>query len=443
GARTAGRVAAGRGERSMTTLIVVGAQWGDEGKGKVVDFLASRAQVVARYAGGNNAGHTLVIGGRKLVTHLVPSGCAYPGTLCVLGAGMVIDVDVFRAEVEALQAAGMLAGGELRVSGDAHVIFPHHRLIDGLREDRARAGKLGTTRRGIGPAYEAKAGRRGVRVRDLFRPDRLRARLELAKEVVDAEIARLGGEERVDIDAELARAEAWAAWLQGMVCDTGALVDEAIRSGKRVLFEGAQGALLDLDHGTYPFVTSSTTLAGGACAGLGIGPTAIDAVWGISKAYATRVGAGPFPTRLDGPLGDQLRRAGDEFGATTGRPRDCGWLDLPALRHAARLNGLTGLCITKLDVLAALPEVHVCRRYEGGVSPGEVDLDEVRPEFERVPGWGDPSLRDKIAAARRLDDLPAAARAYLDLICDEVGVPIALVSVGADREQTILLRDAF
>ncbi|PCC66694.1 Adenylosuccinate synthetase [Nannocystis exedens] len=427
----------------MTTLIVVGAQWGDEGKGKVVDYLASQAQLVARYAGGNNAGHTLVIGGRKLVTHLVPSGCAYPGTPCVLGAGMVIDVDVFRAEVEELQSAGMLQGGELRVSRDAHVIFPHHRLLDGLREDRAQAAKIGTTRRGIGPAYEAKAGRRGVRVRDLFRPERLRARLELAKEVVDAEIARLGSSERVDVAAELARAEAWAAWLGDKVCDAGELVDAAIRAGKRVLFEGAQGALLDLDHGTYPFVTSSTTLAGGVCSGIGVGPTAIDGAWGISKAYATRVGAGPFPTKLEGPLGDELRRAGDEFGATTGRPRDCGWLDLPALRYAARLNGLTGLCITKVDVLAAMPEVQVCRAYADGASPGDVELDEVVPVLSPVAGWGDPSLRGRISAARRLEDLPAAVRAYLDLIADEVGVPITLVSLGPDREQTILLRDPF
>ncbi|MDC0719643.1 adenylosuccinate synthase [Nannocystis bainbridge] len=427
----------------MTTLIVVGAQWGDEGKGKVVDYLASQAQLVARYAGGNNAGHTLVIGGRKLVTHLVPSGCAYPGTPCVLGAGMVIDVEVFRAEVEELQSAGMLQGDELRVSRDAHVIFPHHRLLDGLREDRAQAAKIGTTRRGIGPAYEAKAGRRGVRVRDLFRPERLRARLELAKEVVDAEIARLGSSERVDVAAELARAEAWSAWLADKVCDAGELVDTAIRAGKRVLFEGAQGALLDLDHGTYPFVTSSTTLAGGVCSGIGVGPTAIDGVWGISKAYATRVGSGPFPSKLEGALGDQLRRAGDEFGATTGRPRDCGWLDLPALRYAARLNGLTGLCITKLDVLAALPEVHVCRAYADGAMPGDVELDEVVPVLSPAPGWGDPSLHGQILAARRLEDLPAAVRAYLDLIADEVGVPITLVSLGPDREQTILLRDPF
>jgi adenylosuccinate synthase len=428
----------------MTTLIVVGAQWGDEGKGKVVDFLASQAQVVARYAGGNNAGHTLVLGARKIVTHLVPSGCAYPGTTCVLGAGMVIDLDVFQAEVAQLQQSGMLLGEELKVSLDAHVILPYHRALDGLREDQAGGGaaKIGTTRRGIGPAYEAKAARRGVRVRDLLDPDRLRARLEHNKLHVDPELLRFGGAP-VDVDAILTSASGWATWLAAKVCDVGALVHRAIVSGQRVLCEGAQGALLDLDHGTYPYVTSSTTLAGGACAGLGIGPTLIDEVWGITKAYTTRVGAGPFPTCERGALGELLRSAGDEYGATTGRPRDCGWLDLPALRHAARLNGLTGLCITKLDVLAALPEVQVCTRYADGAEPGEVELGAVTPVYESVPGWGAPDLRARIMAARRLEDLPAPARAYLDRVETAIGVPIALVSVGPDREQTILTRAAF
>jgi adenylosuccinate synthase len=425
----------------MTTRIVVGAQWGDEGKGKVVDYMASQAKLVARYAGGNNAGHTLVLGERKLVTHLVPSGCAYPGTLCVLGAGMVIDVDVLQAEVADLQRVGMLQADELRVSLDAHVILPYHRALDGLREDQS-AGRLGTTRRGIGPAYEAKAARRGVRIRDLLDPARLRPRLVQNKDAVDPELVRLGGA-AIDVDAILEHAASWSAWLKGQVCDAGALVHAAITRGESVLIEGAQGALLDLDHGTYPFVTSSTTLAGGACAGLGIGPTLIDEVWGITKAYATRVGAGPFPTCAADAAGDLLRQAGAEYGATTGRPRDCGWLDLPALRHAARLNGLTGLCVTKLDVLAALPSVQLCTRYRGGAEPGVVDLADVVPEYEEVPGWGDPSLRTQIAAARRLEDLPSAARAYLDGVESAVGVPIVLVSVGPDREQTILTGAAF
>ncbi len=428
----------------MTTLIVVGAQWGDEGKGKVVDVLASQAQVVARYAGGNNAGHTLVLGARKIVTHLVPSGCAYPGTACVLGAGMVIDMDVFQAEVRELQREGMLLGDELRVSLDAHVILPYHRALDGLREDQARGGatSIGTTRRGIGPAYEAKAARRGVRVRDLLDPARLRASLEHNKLQVDPELQRHGADV-IDVEAILRAAEGWASWLAGKVGDVGAFVHAAVTAGQRVLFEGAQGALLDLDHGTYPYVTSSTTTAGGACAGIGIGPTLIDAVWGITKAYTTRVGAGPFPTCERGALGEQLRQAGDEYGATTGRPRDCGWLDLPALRHAARLNGLTGLCVTKLDVLAALPSVQVCTRYADGAQPGEVLLGDVVPEYSPVPGWGDPQLRTQITAARRLEDLPSPARAYLDAVEAAVGVPITLVSVGPDREQTILTRAAF
>ena len=305
----------------MTTLIVVGAQWGDEGKGKVVDYLASQAQVVARYGGGNNAGHTLVIGGQKLVTHLVPSGCAYPGTLCVLGAGMVIDIDVFRGEVEALQATGKLQRGELRVSLDAHVILPHHRQLDGLREDRAQAGKIGTTRRGIGPAYEAKAGRRGVRIRDLFRPERLRARLEAARDVVDAELARLGASERLDVAAEVERAAGWAAWLADKVCDAGALVDAAIREQKRVLFEGAQGALLDVDHGTYPFVTSSSAIAGGACTGVGVGPSRIGDVIGITKTYTTHINNNPFPTELLPNTNKHLHQTNNKFDTITKQPQ--------------------------------------------------------------------------------------------------------------------------
>jgi adenylosuccinate synthase len=428
----------------MSTLVVVGAQWGDEGKGKVVDVLAAQASVVARYSGGNNAGHTLVVAGRRIVTHLVPSGCAYPGTRCVLGPGMVIDPEVLRAEIEELQGLGFLARDELRISADAHVIFPFHRALDGLREDARAATRIGTTRRGIGPAYEAKAGRRGVRIRDLTRPEQLRARLEAAAPVVDAELERLSdGSVRLELDAMVRLGEEWGRWLAPMVCDTGALVAAAVGSGERVLFEGAQGALLDLDHGTYPFVTSTTTTAGGACAGIGIGPTLIDAVWGITKAYATRVGAGPFPTRLDGVEAANLREAGQEYGATTGRPRDCGWLDLPALRHAARLNGLTGLCVTKLDVLAALPRARVCTHYRDGVDPGRDGLEGAVPVYEDVAGWGDARWPVLLANARRLEDLPAPVRAYLDHIAEAVEVALALVSVGPGREQTIPLAAAF
>jgi adenylosuccinate synthase len=429
----------------MSTLVVVGAQWGDEGKGKVVDALAAEAHVVARYAGGNNAGHTLVVEGRQLITHLVPSGCLYPGTPCVLGSGMVIDPDVFRQEVEAIQALGLLRGGELRVSLDAHLILPYHRAIDGLREDRAHgtAQKIGTTRRGVGPAYESKAGRRGVRVRDLFDAVALRQRLELNAGLLDPEFERGGVDVRVDVEGTIARAAAWAEWLRPMVCDASEFVHDAIVAGRRVLFEGAQGALLDLDHGTYPYVTSSSTIAGGVCTGLGVGPTRIDQVWGITKAYATRVGSGPFPSRLDGPEGEQLRTLGGEYGATTGRPRDTGWLDLPALRYAARINGMTGLCVTKLDVLAAMPRVQVCVAYRDGRRPGTDDLTGVEPVLEAVPGFGEPGLADAVMRARTLAELPPAVRAYLDQIAQAVDVPIALASVGPDRVQTIRLLEPF
>jgi adenylosuccinate synthase len=356
---------------------------------------------------------------------------------------MVIDPEVFRQEITALQKSGMLLQDELRVSLDAHVIFPFHRWLDGGREDQVGGTRIGTTRRGIGPAYEAKAARRGIRVRDLLHPERLRARLIANAAIVNAELERLGAEERLEVDAEVARATGWVVWMRPLLCDTGELIDASIRAGERVLIEGAQGALLDLDHGTYPYVTSSTTLAGGACSGLGIGPTAIDRVWGITKAYTTRVGAGPFPTRLDDEQGELLRQAGDEFGATTGRPRDCGWLDLPALRFAARRSGLTGLCVTKLDILAKMPAVAICRSYADGVVPGRDELDLARPVLESLPGWGDPELASQIALARRLEDLPAPARAYLDIISEAIEVPIALVSVGPGRDQTVFIDEAF
>ncbi|MCA9709514.1 MAG: adenylosuccinate synthase [Myxococcales bacterium] len=429
----------------MSALVVVGAQWGDEGKGKVVDVLAEQADVVARFSGGNNAGHTLVVEGEQIITHLVPSGCRYPGTRCVLGAGMVIDPAVFAEEVAQLRERGLLCRDELRVSLDAHVIFSYHRLIDGLREDRAGEGKrIGTTRRGVGPAYEAKAARRGVRVRDLLREDDLRARLLKNAEALDPELHRLGAAEPLlDVEALVEQGLAWGEQLRPMVCDAGALCDAAIRAGQRVLFEGAQGALLDVDHGTYPYVTSSNSIAGGVCTGMGIGPTRIDHVWGITKAYTTRVGRGPFPTRIAGARGERLREAGAEYGATTGRPRDCGWLDLPALAHAARLSGMDGLCVTKLDVLAALPEVEICESYEDDLDPGRDGLDHAVPRLRRLDGWGDPALPGALTRARSRADLPAPVRSYLDLIEERTGVPVVLVSVGPDRAQTLRWAEAF
>jgi len=432
----------------MRTLVVVGAQWGDEGKGKIVDVLAERASVVARFGGGNNAGHTLVVDGRKLVTHLVPSGCLYPGTTCVLGAGMVVDPDVFAGEVRTLQELGLLTQDELRVSLDAHLILPIFRQLDGLREDRSANNAIGTTRRGVGPTYEAKVGRRGVRVRDILEHDRLAARLDRLLPWIEGELVRLGVDaaeiaKMVDAKAIHEAAKPWAEWLAPMVCDSGALCASAVAEGKPVLFEGAQGAMLDVDHGTYPFVTSSSTIAGGVCTGLGIGPTLIDAVWGITKAYTTRVGAGPFPTRVEGEAGDGLRNAGGEFGATTGRPRDCGWLDLPALAYAARLSGMTGLCVTKLDVLARLPQVQICEAYEDDRQPGVDDLDRVVPRLRTLSGWGDPTIAEKLATAKSLEDLPAPVRTYLDLIEETTGTPVVLLSVGAERSETLMLSEAF
>jgi adenylosuccinate synthase len=431
----------------MSVVIVVGAQWGDEGKGKVVDLFTERADTVVRYGGGANAGHTLVIEGKKLVTHLVPSGVMHPGKSCVLGDGMVIDPHTLLEELAECQARGLLVRGELLVGLGAHVILPYHKLLDGLREDRgAQRGKaIGTTRRGIGPAYEAKAARRGVRVRDLLKPDRLRQLVAANLDELRPVIAYLGGS-IADADVERWIAEAIAAGerLAPHTGDAGRHVARTIAQGKHVLFEGAQGCLLDLDHGTYPYVTSSSTIAAGACQSAGIGPTQIDAVVGITKAYATRVGEGPFPTELSGEAGDRLRVAGGEFGATTGRPRRCGWLDLPALRMGVRLSGMQSLALTKLDVLAELPEVAVCVAYEvDGKELDEppIDPDDIaraRPVFARFPGWG-----RLPADVREPADLPKPARDYVGTIERMAGVPFCLISVGADRAQTIRLVDPF
>ena len=432
----------------MSVVIVVGAQWGDEGKGKVVDLFTERADVVVRYGGGANAGHTLVIAGQKLVTHLVPSGVCHPGKSCVLGDGMVIDPQTLLDELKDCQARGMLVQNELLIGLGAHVILPYHKLIDGLREDRgAKEGRaIGTTRRGIGPAYEAKAARRGVRMRDLFRPDRLRAKVAANLDELAPLITHLGGTAPTaeDVAGWIDEALAAGERLRPHTGDAGRHVARAIAEGKHVLFEGAQGCLLDLDHGTYPYVTSSSTIAAGACQSAGIGPTQIDAVVGITKAYATRVGEGPFPTELHGEAGQRLRDAGGEYGATTGRPRRCGWLDLPALRMGARLSGMQSLALTKLDVLANMPEVQVCVAYrldgkeldEPPTDPD--DLTRAEPVYAKFPGWS--ALPSD---ARHVTDLPAPARSYVETIERLAGVPFCLVSVGPDRSETIRLHDPF
>ncbi|MBI5514358.1 MAG: adenylosuccinate synthase [Deltaproteobacteria bacterium] len=423
----------------MPAWVVVGAQWGDEGKGKVVDLIAEQAELVARYGGGANAGHTLKVGGVKVVTHLLPSGVLHPGVRCVLGAGMVIDPKVLVDELQDCEARGFQVRDRLLVSARAHLTFPFQSAID--RAANAGPRSLGTTGRGIGPTYADKAARLGLRVGEACDLGRHGDALDA---LVDTWAARARA-----VGAEAPSREGTRAWLgpltdelRPLLGDASLAVDTAIREGRRVVLEGAQGTLLDLDHGTYPFVTSSNTVAGGACTGLGIGPTRITEVLGITKAYCTRVGHGPFPTELSGPEGERLREQGEEYGATTGRPRRCGWLDLPALRYAARVNGLTALAVTKLDILAEYPEVPVCVAYTvDGARTEEfpVDaLDRAEPVYERWPGW------DRSVAEARLEDaLPVSVRRYLQGIEKAVGVPVVLASVGAERAATIVRRALF
>ncbi|MCC6215273.1 MAG: adenylosuccinate synthase [Polyangiaceae bacterium] len=430
----------------MSAVVIVGAQWGDEGKGKVVDLYTEHADMVVRYAGGPNAGHTLVVGSEKVVVRLLPSGILRPGTVNVLAQGMVIDAAVLVGEIDALGARGHQGVGErLRVSDRAHLILPYHIVVDTLRETSAREGKaIGTTKKGIGPAYEDKARRTGVRAGDLREPARLAARIEAALEAWAPTLRALGGEVP-DARAILAEIAPLAARLVPLLCDASALVDAAVRGGQRVLFEGAQGTLLDLDHGTYPFVTSSSAVAGGAAIGAGIGPNRIDSVIGITKAYATRVGAGPFPTELTDADGQHLRDAGAEFGSVTGRPRRTGWLDLPALRYAARVNGIDGLALTKLDVLTGLRTLRVCVAYDTPSGrtrelPPELfdDPTSVRPVYEEHEGW-----QEELSGVKTLDDLPATARRYVRRLEEQAGVPIYLVSVGQERRQTVVLHNPF
>jgi adenylosuccinate synthase len=432
----------------MSVVIVVGAQWGDEGKGKVVDLLTESAHAVVRYGGGANAGHTLVIKGEKVITRLIPSGVLHPGKRCILGDGMVIDPAALLEEIGQLEGRGLLAGGELLIGQGAHVILPYHKLIEGLREEhRALAGKaIGTTRRGIGPAYEAKVARRGVRVRDLLKPARLRDLVADNLDELGPIIDHLGGTvpDAAVVDGWIADALAAGERLAARVGDASREVARLVDAGQHVLFEGAQGTLLDIDHGTYPYVTSSATLAAGACQSAGLGPTRVHAVVGITKAYATRVGEGPFPTELDDATGEAIRAAGAEFGAVTGRPRRCGWLDLPALRLGIRLSGMDGLALTKLDVLGGLPEVKVAVAYTlDGKELDEPPLDpedmaRARPVLTTLPGWA-----RLPANARGLVDLPEGARHFVEAVERWAGVPFHLISVGPERTDTIVLRDPF
>ena len=426
----------------MANIVVVGAQWGDEGKGKLVDLLTERADLVVRFQGGNNAGHTLVVHGVKTVLHLIPSGVLHSGKRCVIGNGVVIDPKVLLSEIDGLQARGThLDERQLQISDRAHVILPWHKAIDGLREDAGGDGKIGTTRRGIGPTYEAKVRRTGIRMADFVHGPTFEALVEEGVGDANEQIAMLGGE-RLSARAILQEYRPYAERLRPHVTDTTKVLFDASRTRQRILFEGAQGTQLDVDHGTYPFVTSSNCVSGGACTGAGVGPTVIDAVLGISKAYTTRVGSGPFPTELTGSMGEQLRKLGGEFGATTGRPRRCGWLDMVVLRHAVRVNGLTSIALTKLDVLSGLDELRICTGYRLGeeffdtVPARRGALAEVTPVYELLPGW-----KADLTGMRRWEELPTAARAYVRRVEQLAGVPVALVSVGPGRQQTIELRE--
>ncbi|GJG84991.1 adenylosuccinate synthetase [Gemmatimonadetes bacterium T265] len=432
-------------DSSTRTLVVVGAQWGDEGKGKLVDVLAERADWVVRYQGGANAGHTVHIGEASFVLHQIPSGILHPGVRCAIGNGVVLDPDTLFHEIDELVDDGVDVEGRLYVSERAHLVLPYHKLVDA---ESAASRAIGTTGRGIGPAYEDKVARRGVRVLDLRHPDRLRALVEkgvehAAGQLAKGQLAAGGGPRRVDVDETMSLLERLAPRLLPLAEDVGLAVHRAIRSGAAVLLEGAQGSLLDVDHGTYPFVTSSSTTSGGASVGVGIAPTAIDAVLGVVKAYTTRVGNGPLPTEIAGALGEEVRRLGNEFGATTGRARRCGWFDAVVARYATRVNGLTGFAVTKLDVLDTLDRIALCTGYDvdGELHtefPGDlVALERAVPRYEWFPGW-----RRETGGARTLGDLPSEARAYLDRVQELVEAPIAYVSVGTRRDQIIALDDA-
>ena len=429
----------------MPNVVCVGAQWGDEGKGKVVDQLACRADLVVRFQGGPNAGHTLVVDGETTILHLIPSGILQPSTLNLIGPGVVVEPDILLGEIAMLKAKGVPVGRErFRISDRAHVILPVHSALDKAREEARHTLTIGTTGRGIGPAYESRVARTGIRICDLLEPDALRERLELALYERNFLLEKLYGWPPQPVEEVWEKAVAWGEKLAPYVDDVGVTLDGALRDGRSVLLEGAQGTLLDVDHGTYPFVTSSTTLAGGACAGAGIGPTRIDSVLGISKAYTTRVGGGPFPTEDEGPAGQHMGAVGREFGATTGRKRRCGWLDLVVLRHALRVNGITGLALLKLDILTGLPEVRICVGYRvGGKEVHEfpasiTTLGRCEPTYRTFRGWS-----ESIESARSLADLPQAARDYVRWIEDALGVPVDLLGVGPERDATIEQRNPF
>ena len=429
----------------MSTLVVVGVQWGDEGKGKVVDLLSREADVVVRFQGGNNAGHTLVVGGKKTIVRLIPSGVLHDGKVCVIGNGVVVNPEVLVEEINTLQQQGCLSDPEsLKISEIAHLITPYHKAIDLARERLRGEGKIGTTGRGIGPTYEDKMARVGIRFVDLLDEDVFANKLERNLEEKNIYLGTLLKEQPLEYQHIFDEYRRLRDRLAPYVTNTSRYIHDAIESGQKVLFEGAQGTMLDVDHGTYPFVTSSNTIAGAVCTGAGIAPQQIQNVIGISKAYTTRVGSGPFPTEDDGPDGEKLRRDGGEFGTVTGRPRRCGWFDAVVVRTAARLSGLNTMALTKIDVLSGLSTIKVCTGYiYQGQEYDEVPasahvLEQVTPIYEELPGWTEP-----LTDMRSLDALPRNARLYVERLEELVGVPVKMISVGAGREETILIRPTF
>jgi adenylosuccinate synthase len=416
-------------------LTVIGAQWGDEGKGKIVDLLTPRFSIVARYQGGHNAGHTVYVRGQKFVLHLIPSGILHPGVSCVIGNGVVVDPTALFAEVDELARLGVDVTGRLFVSDRAHLILPYHRELDVLSEARRGERRIGTTSRGIGPAYEDKIARRGIRVSDLANPavleDGVRENVKARNRVIK--------DTTLDWQQVYGELVAFAARIQPWVVDASVMLNAAIAAGRAVMFEGAQGTLLDIDHGTYPFVTSSNASAGGVCTGLGVPPKAVGTVLGVVKAYTTRVGEGPLPTELTGEMGDRLRESGQEYGASTGRPRRCGWYDAVAVRFSARVSGIDTLALTKLDVLDGLESINLCTGYRLGDRviedfPADLKLlSACEPIYETLPGWSQPTR-----GARSVDELPAEARAYVRRLEDVTGVPAGIISTGSDRDETII-----
>jgi adenylosuccinate synthase len=427
-------------------VVVLGTQWGDEGKGKVVDLLTDRVSAVVRYQGGHNAGHTLVINGEKTVLHLIPSGVLRDGVVCYIGNGVVLSPEALMKEIQMLEARQVPVRERLRISAACTLILPYHVKLD-LAREAAKEGdkKIGTTGRGIGPAYEDKVARRGLRVDDLFYPERLKEKLQEVLEYHNFVLTHYFKTDAVEFEPLYQQCLAWAKEIQPMIADVPELLHQARERGESLLFEGAQGTLLDIDHGTFPFVTSSNTTAGGTATGSGFGPLYLDYVLGITKAYTTRVGGGPFPTELKDDIGKRLAERGHEFGATTGRPRRCGWLDAVALRRAVQINSVSGFCLTKLDVLDGLDTVKICTSYscpelgELNVTPvGAEGFAKVKPNYIEMPGWNENTL-----GIRSFDELPQAAKNFIRKIEEVVGVPVDIVSTGPDRNETIILRDPF